>query len=58
MNDSNYYKDKIKRLVYSIDDDKSLEMIYMLLSKLLAIDDESILNMAIRLITGITNKWP
>ena len=56
MKDSYYYKDKILRLVNGIDDVNSLKMIYILLSKLLAIDDEGILNVAIRFMTGITNK--
>ena len=54
MKDSDYYKEKIISLVNSVDDVKSLEMISSLLSKLLAIDDERIIDIAARLITGIT----
>lgn len=54
MKDSNYYKDQIVELVQNIDDIKSLKMIYSLISKLLAIDDERVLSIANRLIMGIT----
>ena len=56
MQSSDYYKEKIIRLVNDVDDVKSLEMIYSLLSKLLAIDDERILDLAIRLITRISKQ--
>lgn len=48
------YKDKIVELVFSVDDVKSLKMIYDLISNLLAIDDERVLSIAKRLIMGIT----
>lgn len=54
MKDSNYYQDQIVGLVSNIDDIKSLKMIYGLISKLIAIDDERVLNIANRLILGIT----
>lgn len=54
MQGSDYYKEKIIRLVYSVDDAKSLEMLYGLISKLLAIDDERIFNVVIKLITSIS----
>lgn len=56
MNECDEYKDKIIRLIYSIDDVKTLKMIYSLISKLLAIDDERILDIATRLIIGISRQ--
>lgn len=50
------YKDKIVELVCNIDDEKSLKMIYNLISNLLAIDDERVLNIAERLIIGVSRK--
>jgi hypothetical protein len=55
MKDSDY-KDKIIELVCNINDEKSLKMIYSLISTLLAIDDVRVLNIAERLILGITRK--